>query len=441
MVVAPSVRHAPIDRSWPVVGRTFEARRDLLGTLQRLERRYGAVFHLSIPAVTLVMALSAEANELVLRNKDDALSSRRGWARYIDHVFPGAIMGMDGDAHRRQRRIMQAAFQTAALRDYVARMSPLIAARVSTWGGRQRSAYSLLKRLTLDVATDVFVRPGHAPGRGRDALNRAFVDAVAASIALLRVELWPLPFARGVRGAAYLQRHFRSLLPDKRRAPGDDLFSQLVLARAEDGEVFTDDEIIHHLAFLMMAAHDTSTSALTTLVYLLGKHPDHQERLREESYALGDGLPDFAALEAMTSLEHAVHEALRLYPPLPVIPRVVAKPFALHGYSFDPGRLVVVAPLFTHYDERLWTAPRRFDPDRFAPGRAEHQRHRSQWVPFGGGPHRCIGSRFALLEIKAILHQLLRRFRWSLPDRYEMPYQQMPIARPRDGLPLELRPL
>ncbi len=422
-----------------MVGRVFEARRDLLATLQKLERRYGPVFRVPLPRMMLVAAMSADANELVLRNREDALSSRLGWTKFIDHIFPGAIMGMDGDEHRRQRRIMQAAFRSAALRDYVARMSPLIEARVATWRGRQRSAYSLLKRLTLDVATEVFVRPGPRHRDARAVLNRAFVDAVEASISILRLDVWPLPYAKGVRGAAYLQRHFRALLPDKRREPGDDLFSQLVVARTDEGEAFTDEEVVRHLAFLMMAAHDTSTSTLTTLVYLLGKHPEQQARLREEALDLGDASPDFDALEAMAPLERAIQEALRLYPPLPIMPRVVTKPIVLHDYRVPPGTLVAVSPLFTHYDERLWSRPREFDPDRFA--RGEHQGHRYQWVPFGGGPHRCIGSRFAMQEIKAILHQLLRRFRWSLPPGYEMPYQLMPIAKPRDGLPLVLEPL
>ena len=90
-----------MDDSWPIIGRTLEARRDLLGMLQRQERRFGPVYQQRVPSMRLVTALSADANELVLRNKDDVLSSRLGWTRFIDHVFPGAIMGMDGDQHRR----------------------------------------------------------------------------------------------------------------------------------------------------------------------------------------------------------------------------------------------------------------------------------------------------------------------------------------------------
>ncbi len=431
-----AVQASPMDWTWPVVGRLFEARRDLLNTLQTLERRYGPVFQTRVPGVRVVAALSPDANALVLRNKGDVVSSRQGWSQFIDHVFPGAIMTADGDDHRRQRRIMQAAFRTDALRDYVARLTPIITARIATWADRDLLAYDALKRLTLEVATDVFVRPARSRNVG-GRLNRAFIDAVEASISLVRINLWPLPFAKGRRGAATLRRHFRRMLPDKRRHPGDDLFSQLALARTDDGEAFTDTEVIQHLAFLMMAAHDTSTSTLTSLIYLLGKHPDQQRRLRAAALQVDVDEPlRFDTLDGMTALEHTIQEALRLYPPLPVMPRVAIKPFDLHGYRFTPGTLLGVSPLFTHYDPRLWTQPLRFDPDRFAPERAEHLGHRYQWVPFGGGPHLCIGRRFAMLEIKATLHELLRRYRWTLPGDYTMPYQLIPIAKPRDGLPI-----
>jgi cytochrome P450 len=80
--------------------------------------------------------------------------------------------------------------------------------------------------------------------------------------------------------------------------------------------------------------------------------------------------------------------------------------------------------------------PLRFDPERFAEGRAEDERHTHAWVPFGGGPHHCIGLRFAETQVKAIMHQLVRRYRWSVPPDYSMPVQQAPISKPRDGLPV-----
>ena len=103
--------------------------------------------------------------------------------------------------------------------------------------------------------------------------------------------------------------------------------------------------------------------------------------------------------------------------------------------------MVVVSPIHTHYMKEWWSEPNRFDPERFAPGRAEHERHTHSWVPFGGGPHMCLGRRFAEMQVLLIMHQLLLRYRWSVPEGYVMPVQQAPISKPRDGLPIELAPL
>jgi len=83
----------------------------------------------------------------------------------------------------------------------------------------------------------------------------------------------------------------------------------------------------------------------------------------------------------------------------------------------------------------------RFDPERFSPARAEDERHTHSWVPFGGGPHLCLGMRFAEVQIKAVMHHLVQRYRWRIPEGYVMPVQQAPISKPRDGLPIQLTPL
>jgi cytochrome P450 len=94
-----------------------------------------------------------------------------------------------------------------------------------------------------------------------------------------------------------------------------------------------------------------------------------------------------------------------------------------------------------HYMPTLWTEPARFDPERFDATRQEDRRHPFAWAPFGGGAHMCIGQHFAMLQVKAIMHQLLLRYRFSTAPDYEMPYQMVPIAKPRDGLPIELERL
>ncbi len=103
--------------------------------------------------------------------------------------------------------------------------------------------------------------------------------------------------------------------------------------------------------------------------------------------------------------------------------------------------MCIVAPIHTHRMPEWWSEPNRFDPDRFAPERAEHERHTHSWVPFGGGAHTCIGKRFAEALVRMVVHHLVQRYRWRVPQGYVMPVQQAPISKPRDGLPIELEPI
>jgi cytochrome P450 len=234
--------------------------------------------------------------------------------------------------------------------------------------------------------------------------------------------------------------YFRGLIPQRRAGSGDDMFSRLCRAQSEDGARFTDADVIDHMVFLMMAAHDTTTSTLTSMTYELARHPHWQERLRDESRALGTAQLDFDALEKLDGLGWVMKETLRRHPPLPVIPRVALKDFEWGGYRVKPGAMVVVSPIHTHHMAEWWPEPDRFDPERFTPARAEDEKHTHSWVPFGGGAHLCIGYRFAEVQVKSIMHQLLLRHRWSVPEGYRMPVQQAPISKPLDGLPIQLEP-
>jgi cytochrome P450 len=135
-------------------------------------------------------------------------------------------------------------------------------------------------------------------------------------------------------------------------------------------------------------------------------------------------------------------ESLRLYPPLTSIPRKTARDCSFGGYQLPRGTPVGVSPIHTHHMPSIWTDPHALRPRALQhPARAEHKRHPYAFVPFGGGAHLCIGQHFADMEVKAVMHQVLRRWRWSVPAGYRMPYQLVPIAKPRDGLPITLQPL
>jgi cytochrome P450 len=417
-------------------------RRDLVGYLMSLEERHGSVWRTPMGKGGIISMVGPDALEFVLKNRDGVFSNARGWEPFIGKVFPGAIMAMDGDEHRYQRRIMQVAFRKSALRTYLEQMGPAIDVGIDAWLPRdqasaKRQMFPLLKQLTLDLAASVFM--GVELGRSAAKLNRAFVATVEASMALVRIAIPGLKMWRGVRGRNVLVERFRSLLPEKRATHTSDFFSEFCHAQSEEGERFTDEEIVDHMIFLMMAAHDTTTSTLTTMMYLLARHPEWQERLRTNAIALGKRQLEYDDLDRLDDLTWVMREALRLTPPLTSMPRMCTRDTEFQGFLIPAGTMVGVYPIHVHYMPSLWTDPQRFDPERFSPARQEDKRHPFAWTPFGGGAHMCIGQHFATLQVKAIMHQLLLCYRWSIAPGYVLPYQLVPIAKPRDGLPVTLQ--
>jgi len=128
-----------------------------------------------------------------------------------------------------------------------------------------------------------------------------------------------------------------------------------------------------------------------------------------------------------------------MYPPLPTMPRKVVKDVEHYGVPFKKGQYVSISPAHTHYMDEYWSEPNKFDPERWSPERAEYKKHTYQWIPFGGGAHMCVGQHFADLQVKAVMHQVLLNYKWTVPEGYEVPYQLMPIAKPKDGLPVSLK--
>lgn len=411
--------------------------RDVKATMQKIYRRNGPVVKIGLPPLQMVHLLGPDANQLVLQNRDQVFSSRLGWSWVIDHVFPGSVMAMDGDEHRFQRRIMNLAFKKPNLVRYLDHMNPFIGAGLDQWQPHRHFLfYPHIKQLTLDLGCSVFM--GAELGRKKHRVNQAFVDAVEGSIAPIRMAIPFTGYWRGVRGRKVLVDLFSTLLPEKRLQDTPDFFSQFCHSVSESGERFSDDEIIDHMAFLMMAAHDTTTSTLSTLVYALAKFPEWQEKVREEAFAFNKPALAFDDLADAITTELCMKEALRMYPPLPSMPRFTTRDVDFAGYRIPANTLVSVSPVHTHYMKEIWSDPELFDPMRFAPPREEHKRHPFAWVPFGGGAHMCIGQHFADLQVKAILHQLVQRFRWSVPRDYVIPYQLVPIAKPKDKLPIRL---
>ncbi|MBF6215709.1 cytochrome P450 [Nocardia puris] len=421
----------------PLLGHTLDYIRFGSNFTRARYQRFGPVWWMGAFGTRIVMVAGADATQEALTTKAKSFS-QDGWTYLIDAFFHRGLMLMSFDEHRMHRRIMQEAFTRDRLAGYVDQLGPTLETSIPGWtAGRSTRIYPLLKALTLDVATGVFMA-GRGGSEDTDAINDAFVATVRAASSIIR---FPLPGTRwraGVRGRTLLENYFTWHLPAARSGQGDDLFTGLCHARTADGEAFNDEDVVNHMIFLMMAAHDTSTITTTAAAYFLAKHPAWQERARAESDRLGERRPDIDDLDSLATLDLVIKETLRLVAPVPIVMRKTIENVEIAGRHIPADTLVAVAPAVNHFDESCWTGPDTFDPDRFSEPRREDQNHRFGWIPFGGGVHKCIGLHFGTLEVKAILHYMLRTYTWSVPDQYEVRWDNTSLPIPVDGLPITL---
>lgn len=406
---------------------------------QYLQLKYGNAVMVKFGRFKYVHLFGPDANRLMLLNQGNVFSSKKAWDHIIGRIIPNGLMLRDGEDHRSHRRIMQEGFKHEALQRYCLAMAPQIQQSIGQWQHRESTklcAYPMFKSMTLELAATVFL--GMPLGENHSKFSQAFNTTVAASMPRV-----PIPFPgnllwRGIRARKILCELFLAQVSTKRVNVGTDMFSLLCKAHDEQGKQYTDQEIVDHIIFLMIAAHDTTTSTLTSMTYVLAKYPQWQERLYREFQSLNVDRLEYTQLSELTETNWVIKEVLRMYPPLSTLPRYSLRAFDFEGKRIPADVLVATYPIHTHYQAEYWRHPQTFDPLRFSDERAEHKQHPYSWAPFGGGAHMCIGLHFAQMQIKLVIFEMLKNYRWSVADDYSMPVQQSPISKPRDGLPITI---
>jgi cytochrome P450 len=231
-------------------------------------------------------------------------------------------------------------------------------------------------------------------------------------------------------------------LIDERRREGTDgrgdLLSMLIEARDEQSGAGMDDrQLRDEVMTLFLAGHETTAMSLAWTFVLLSENPTVRAALAAEVDArLGDAASPDARL-AVPYVRMVLEEAMRIYPPAWIVTRSVEQDDEIDGFRVAQGSLVLLSPWVTHRDETLWPNPEAFDPRRFAPDAPERPRH--AYVPFGGGPHLCIGAPFAMLEAQLVLATVARRYELELVPGQRIAPEPLVTLRPKPRVLVRLR--
>jgi len=193
----------------------------------------------------------------------------------------------------------------------------------------------------------------------------------------------------------------------------DDIASAVIAAKDDvTGKRLTRDELINQLGVFFLAGHETTASALIWCFHILSVRPEIADVLRNEICQIaGDRPIALDVTKQMRNVRSVFQETLRLYPPVTFLPRVAQRSTSLGNTKVKRGALVMISPWTLHRHTALWDQPDHFDPGRFLP---ENEKHlpKNAYIPFGGGPHICVGAGFAMIESALIIASLIRRYRF-----------------------------
>jgi cytochrome P450 len=417
-----AVRAAPGPRGATLLRVLVALTRDPLGGLVRITRDYGDVVHL--PLGHRRFHLVAHPDDVARVLHENHRNYGKGTRSYdkVRTLMGDGLVTSEGEAWRRQRRLVQPAFHHRQVAGFATAITDLTAEMLAGWRARAEGAEPLdvaaeMTRLTLRIVGHTLF--GEELGDGHRPLGEAVAVALGHTArraeAVLDLGDLPTPGRRRFRRAvAQLDALVFRLIEERRggRTDGHDLLSLLLAARDEEtGSGLGDTELRDQVLTLLLAGHETTATALTWTSYLLARHPPMQERLRHEVVeVLGERAPTHDDLGALPYLRMVLQESMRLFPPIWLIERRAQGEDVLGGCAIPAGTTLALSQYVTHRHPRFWDEPERFDPDRFLPERVA-ARPRGSYFPFGGGPRACIGAGFAMMEAQLILAMLVRHFR------------------------------
>lgn len=419
---------APVVGSPPVVGHSIQFNYDALALIQRLQESKGDVFQLNILNEDVLFFLTPSATKQIFLDPDDNFSSKHGWEFSIGPTFENGLMLRDFDDHKYHRSLLQNSFRRDALDKYIHIIQP----RIDSWieevkQKREFYLYKSIKQLMFNVAVELFF--DEVDDTKLNHLNQLFINSIKPATTIVRS---PYPMTRmkkGLKARVELLEYFQEK-SDKIDLSKETLFADLVKTNKEEAGL-TNFEIAEHMIFLLLAAHDTTTSTLTSSIHFLAGNEYYQNKVKTESSTLSK--TDISDLKNGIIGEALFNEAIRKYPPVPFSPRWVVRDAELDGYEIPKNTYIAAGPLVLHNDERYWEDPLAFNPERFEDPTITHE----AYFPFAGGAHTCLGKFFASYLFKNVVYKLLDNFQ-VINTNEELKINPAPIPNPRKDVKIQV---
>ncbi len=386
----------------------------------------------------------------VLTEDPDAFPKSDRISAGLRPLLGNSVFLTNGEVWKRQRRIIDPAFEGGRLRDTFPGILAAADAGVTRLGAKADGTPQEIEAITSHIAADVIFRTLFSIEIEDETAQEVFhafrayqrTQPILNLAAFVRGPAWMPRFFRSEtrQTAAAIRRLITKLTKERLtmiaagNAP-DDLATKILTTKDPvTGDTLDLDEMVDQVAIFFLAGHETSASALAWALYLLAQNPAWQDKLAAEGQGY-DGA--FAGLSGLKDTRDVFRETLRLYPPVPMMVREASKAENFRGRTIKAGAQVVLSPWHLHRHARLWDAPDAFDPARFETENGKAGL-RDAYMPFSAGPRICTGAGFALIEGVVLLARLLRTYEFSVSDEHvPVPVAHLTV-RAKDGIWLRI---
>lgn len=423
-----------------------------LKVLERAQRKWGDFVHFPVGKAGAIFLNDVAAIRHVLQEENRNYSKWTIQYHQLSTITGRGLITNDGEPWRKQRKLAQPAFSKQRIDNIGTLAVKATEGMLARWerqiagGDPIVDVDAEMMRVAMEVVTQaLFSMDLSNEASGLVTAVKVCMDHMVyrgANILSLP-DRFPTPEnLRFRRALKELDDTVLRILRERRalKTPPNDLLQMLLDARYEGTNEHMDDKKVRdEIITLIVAGHETVATALMWCFYLLSKHPSEERQLVNEiDHKLQGHAPTAAEVHGLEYTSYVVQETMRLIPPVWLVTRKAEKADVINGYKVPEGALIIMSPYVLHRHPGLWDNPEGFDPRRWEP-EAVKQRPRFAYLPFAGGPHICIGDRFAQFEIAIVLSMVLQKFRLDIVPSH--PIEMLPLAtiRPRYGIRMRLQ--
>ncbi len=384
----------------------------------------------------------------VLTERPDDFPKSNRIGEGLRPLLGNSVFVTNGEVWKRQRRIIDPAFEGGRLRDTF----PAMLAAANAAIARMPIGETEIEEPASHAAADVIFRTLFSIPIEHETAAAVFAEfrtyqrtqPILNLAAFLPIPRWFPRFHRAAtkQSAAKIRQLITDLTAARAReiaagtAP-DDLATKIMTTQdPQTGQTFKTEEMVDQVAIFFLAGHETSASALAWGLYLLALYPEVQAKVAAEAQQIGD-TPDFSTFAKLKYTRDVFREVLRLYPPVPMMVRENLKPEDFRNRQVKPGAQIVLSPWHLHRHDRIWPNPDAFDPARWQT-EANRAHARDAYMPFSAGPRVCTGAGFAMAEGVLLLAMLTRAFQFeTLPNHTPIPVAHLTV-RAKDGIHIKI---